>query len=84
MAWKISSHAVMLVRQETEKAAPDMIIQILYWALHVPPVCLTLVSCPARMRPLGRKRSGERSRIPWAYSPKVVRTNEIARSVIIT
>ena len=33
--------------------------------LHVPP---------------SKKRSGERSRISWAYSPKVVKTNEIARS----
>ena len=29
-------------------------------------------------------RSCERSQIPWAYFPKVVRTNEIMRSVIIT
>ena len=34
--------------------------------------------------PPGEKRSGERSRIPWAYYPKRVMTNEIARSVIIT
>ena len=34
--------------------------------------------------PPGEKRSGERSRISWAYYPKAVRTNEIARSVIIT
>ena len=33
---------------------------------------------------LGEKRSGEWSRISWAYSPKVVMTNEIARSGIIT
>ena len=32
----------------------------------------------------GEKQSGEQSHISWAYSPKVVRTNEIARSVIIT
>ena len=37
--------------------------------LHVPP---------------SKKRSGEQSRISWAYSPKVVKTNEIARLVIIT
>ena len=30
------------------------------------------------------KQSGERSRISWVYYPKVVRTNEIERSVIIT
>ena len=30
------------------------------------------------------KRSGERSLISWAYYPKVVMTNEIARLVIIT
>ena len=34
--------------------------------------------------PPGEKRSGERSRISWAYYPKRVMTNEIARSVIIT
>ena len=38
---------------------------------------------PARAPP-GEKRSGERSRIPWAYYPKRVMTNEIARLVIIT
>ena len=35
--------------------------------LHVPP---------------GEKWSSEQSRISWAYSPKVVVTNEIARSII--
>ena len=34
--------------------------------------------------PPGEKRSGEQSRISWAYYPKRVMTNEIARSVIIT
>ena len=34
--------------------------------------------------PPGKKWSGEPSRIFGTYSPKVVRTNEIARSVIIT
>ena len=34
--------------------------------------------------PPGEKRSGERSQIPWAYYPKRVMTNEIARLVIIT
>ena len=33
--------------------------------------------------PPGEKPSGEQSRISWAYYPKAVRTNEIARSVII-
>ena len=37
-----------------------------------------------RREHLGEKRSGEQSRISWAYSPKVVMTNEIARSGIIT
>ena len=32
----------------------------------------------------GEKRSGEQSQTSWAYSPKVVRTNEIARTVITT
>ena len=39
---------------------------------------------PRLRAPPGEKRSGERSRIPWAYYPKRVMTNEIARSVIIT
>ena len=43
----------------------------------------TLVSCPARA-PLGEKLSGKWSRISWAYSPKQWKTNEIARSLIIT
>ena len=41
----------------------------------------SLVSSP-RVPP-GEKRSGEQSRIPWAYSPKRWKTNEIARSLII-
>ena len=45
-------------------------------------VPLSLV--PRPRAPPGEKRSGERSRIPWAYYPKRVMTNEIARSVIIT
>ena len=32
----------------------------------------------------GEKWSGERSRISWAYSPKRWKTNELARSVIVT
>ena len=39
---------------------------------------------PRPRAPPGEKPSGERSRIPWAYYPKPVMTNEIARSVIIT
>ena len=39
---------------------------------------------PRPRAPPGEKRSGERSRISWAYYPKRVMTNEIARSAIIT
>ena len=39
---------------------------------------------PSPRAPPGEKRSGQQSRISWDYSPKVVRTNEIARSVVIT
>ena len=39
---------------------------------------------PTPRTPPGEKRSGERSRISWAYSPKWWKTNEIARSLIIT
>ena len=39
---------------------------------------------PTPRAPPGEKRSGERSRISWAYSPKRWKTNEIARSLIIT
>ena len=39
---------------------------------------------PRPRAPPGEKRSGERSQIPWAYYPKRVMTNEIARLVIIT
>ena len=43
------------------------------------------ISLVPRLRaPLGEKRSGERGRISWAYYPKRVMTNEIARSVIMT
>ena len=44
--------------------------------------CCSLVPTPRA--PPGEKRSGERSRISWAYSPKRWKTNEIARSLIIT
>ena len=47
--------------------------------------CQWLISLVPRPRvPPGEKRSGERSRISWAYYPKWVMTNEIARLVIIT
>ena len=39
---------------------------------------------PSLRAPPGEKGSGERSRISWAYSQKVVMTNEIKRSVFIT
>ena len=39
---------------------------------------------PRPRAPPGEKWSGERSRISWAYYPKRVMTNEIARLVIIT
>ena len=42
----------------------------------------SLVTSPRA--PPGEKWSGEGSRISWAYYPKAVRTNQIARSVIIT
>ena len=44
-------------------------------------VRLSLV--PRPLTPPGEKRSGEQSQISWAYYPKRVMTNEIARSVII-
>ena len=37
---------------------------------------------PVRAHLPARKDLGERSRISWAYYPKAVKTNEIARSVI--
>ena len=45
--------------------------------------CTKYLRAPWRGPP-GEKRSGERSRISWAYIPEVVMTNEIARLVIIT
>ena len=39
---------------------------------------------PSPCVPPGKKQFGECSRIPSAYSPKVVRTNEIAKLVITT
>ena len=44
--------------------------------------CVSLVLSPCA--PPGEKQSGEQSQISWAYYSKVVRTNEIARSVIIS
>ena len=42
-------------------------------------IVLSLV--PTLHAPPGEKRSGERSRISWAYSPKWWKINEIARSL---
>ena len=42
--------------------------------------CTSLVS--SLRVPPGEKWSGGQSQMSWAYSQKVVRTNEIARSVI--
>ena len=56
--------------------------------LAVQAFCFYLLGHPSLVprprAPSGEKRSGERSRIPWAYYPKRVMTNEIARLVIIT
>ena len=38
---------------------------------------------PSPRSPPGEKQSGEQSRISWSFPQKVVRTNEIVRSVII-
>ena len=43
-----------------------------------------LVSCPTPHMPPGEKRSCKQTQISWAYYPKVIRTNEFGRSVIIT
>ena len=61
--------------------------QSAFFQLETPSPCLprkTFSLVPRPRVPPSEKRSGERSRISWAYSPKVVMTNEIARSVIIT
>ena len=52
-----------------------------YWrvCMGLPPPSLV----PRPRAPPGKKWSGEQSQISWAYSLKVVRTNEIARLVII-
>ena len=42
-----------------------------------------LVLCPDPCAPPGEKRSGEQSQTFGVYSPKVVKTNEIARLLII-
>ena len=39
---------------------------------------------PSLRAPPSEKQSGERSRISWACSPKLVKTNQIARSLINT
>ena len=44
----------------------------------------SLIVCPALFAPLGEKLSGEQNQISWAYSQKVVRTNEIVRLAIIS
>ena len=41
-----------------------------------------LVLCPARMCLLARNSLV--NEVPWVYSPKIVRTKEIARLAIIT
>ena len=48
--------------------------------LYVKWCSISLNLVPSPHAPPGEKLS----QISWAYSPKVVRTNEVARSVIIT
>ena len=48
---------------------------------HVDGVQAHLSLMPSLCVPLGKILSGERSRISWAYYPKVVRTNEIMTSL---
>ena len=69
-----------VVRAFCSLAMPNPTPSLIEFATHL--VYPSLV--PRPRPPPGEKRSGEQSRIPWAYSPKVVMTNEIARSVIIT
>ena len=51
-------------------------------AVHITLVVAFITSYLAHVRLL--TRNGELSLISWAYFPEVVRTNEIARLVIIT
>ena len=44
---------------------------------------LFLYLCSSNWEATEIKWSGEQSQISWAYFPKVVKTNEIVRSVII-
>ena len=62
---------------------PDMIISIPV-ASHTNSCIQSLQSLfESRVQPACASWSGEQSRISWAYYPKAVKTNEIARSVII-
>ena len=82
--------ALATVRQYTSNAGTvpvdrvSVICEVVEWGTNIAYYqwIFSLVTSPCT--PPGEKRSGERSRISWAYYPKVVRTNKIARSVIIT
>ena len=63
---------------------PDMIISTPV-ASHTNSCIQSLQSLfESCVQPTCASQSGEQSRISWAYYPKAVKTNEIARSVIIT
>ena len=52
--------------------------------MRVPSMRVPSMHVPSMRVPPGETRSGERSQTSWAYYPKAVKANGIARSVITT
>ena len=74
-----------------DRSCPSLAAQVHHWSQgtecskdHPRPAKGTYSLVSSLHTPPAETRSGEQSRIPWAYSPKVVRTNESASLVIIT
>ena len=67
---------------EEMKISAEVRGHVMYTHMHKQLLLSKLSLMPSLCVPPSKKQSGEQS--PWAYSLKVVMTNEIARSVIIT
>ena len=83
--WCLQAWNIQLISKLSKGSIPTLSENWTPFALWVEEKASCLASLvPTPRVSLGEKQSGEQSRFSWAYSPKWWKTNEIARSLIIT